>query len=410
MRLNTVAITSGLLTQVDLVELGARCGLLWRSGSTVLVGIGEGERVPLTLDGDRASIQALLDGLRGDDACAVPGSGPVGFAALPFDRSGQASVIVASIVLGATDGKRFLTAPQGVTPEQVEEQVREILAAEVEPMPTEIALELDRNATSWRDEVVLAARDHLAENPIRKAVLARKLVLRADSPFPVPTIVIDLADRFPTASVFAIDGFVRASPETLVGRSDRTVRAHPLAGTAGRDPDPEVDDEIVESLRASSKDRTEHKITIDWLLTELLPFCSYVDAEPDPSVVSLANVHHLGTLVEGVLSSPPASVLDLVHAVHPTPAVGGAPQDEALALIESTEGFDRERYAGPAGWFDADGNGEFAVSVRTAQVRGSEATIWAGVGVVAQSDPDSELLETQVKFVAMLGTFLADRL
>ena len=124
-------------------------------------------------------------------------------------------------------------------------------------------------------------------------------------------------------------------------------------------------------------------------------------------MVSLANVHHLGTLVEGVLSAPPASVLDLVAAVHPTPAVGGDPQDEALGLIKQLEGFDRKRYAGPAGWVDADGSGEFAVSVRTAQVDGVTATICAGVGVVAQSDPEAELEETQAKFRAMLGSFLA---
>ena len=150
----------------------------------------------------------------------------------------------------------------------------------------------------------------------------------------------------------------------------------------------------------------EHRITIDWLLAELLAFSSYVDAEPEPSVVSLENVHHLGTQVEGVLSEPPASVLELVKAVHPTPAVGGNPQVDALALIAQLEGFERQRYGGPSGWFDAQGNGQFAVSVRTAQIDGKTARIAAGVGVVAQSEPQAELEETQAKFQAMLGSFL----
>ena len=135
-------------------------------------------------------------------------------------------------------------------------------------------------------------------------------------------------------------------------------------------------------------------------------FCSYVDAEPEPSVLSMANVHHLGTMVEGVLSAPPVSAVELVAGVHPTPALGGDPQAEALKLIAELEGFDRSRYGGPAGWVDAAGNGEFAVSVRTAQVQGHLATVCAGVGVVAQSDPEAELLETQAKFRAMLGSLL----
>ena len=142
------------------------------------------------------------------------------------------------------------------------------------------------------------------------------------------------------------------------------------------------------------------------MLSELLEFSSYVDAEPEPSIVTLENVHHLGTLVEGVLSEPPASVLELVKAVHPTPAVGGKPQADALTLIGELEGFDRLRYAGPSGWFDGQGNGQFAVAVRTAQISGSTATVAAGVGVVAQSDPHAELEETQAKFRAMLGSFL----
>jgi menaquinone-specific isochorismate synthase len=237
-------------------------------------------------------------------------------------------------------------------------------------------------------------------------VFARALVLHASDEFAIAPIVQDLARRFEHAMLFSIDQFIGASPELLVSRIGRTVRAHPLAGTAARRDDPTEDAAQIAALLASSKDRVEHQITIDWLLEELLAFSSYVDAEPEPAVVSLSNVHHLGTLVEGVLSEPAASVLDLVVAVHPTPAVGGNPQGQALELIAELEGFDRERYAGPAGWVDGDGNGQFAVSVRTAQVDGNTATICAGVGVVAQSDPQAELEETQAKFRAMLGSFL----
>ena len=159
-------------------------------------------------------------------------------------------------------------------------------------------------------------------------------------------------------------------------------------------------------MLSSEKDRWEHRITIDWLLEELLPFCSYVDAEPEPSIVTMANVHHLGTLVEGRLSSPAAPVLELVAALHPTPAVGGQPAKAALALIDELEQAERGRYAGPTGWVDGNGNGQFAVAIRSAQLNGTETRLFAGVGVVADSDPTAELAETRAKFRAMLGALI----
>lgn len=396
MRLNTTVIESGPLATVDLVALGARSELLWRSADSTLVGAGEICTVDVSLT-DSDSVRTSL---------AEFGEGAIAFGALPFDRTATGKMHVPSIVLSERGGVRSLTFPSDRSEDDVTAELVELASTRLAPMPRSIRLELERSASAWRDDVVGAARDHLNDTDTRKAVFARQLVLHADEPFSVGEIVIDLATRFPLAQVFAIDGFVGASPEVLVSRNDRVVRAHPLAGTAARRSDPDDDALVVQELLASSKDRVEHKITIDWLLTELLPFCSYVDAEPEPSVMSLSNVHHLGTIVEGVLSAPPASVLDLVAAVHPTPAVGGDPQEPALALIDRLEGFDRKRYAGPAGWIDADGNGEFAVSVRTAQIDGATATICSGVGVVAQSDPAAELRETQAKFRAMLGTFL----
>lgn len=409
MVMHTVAVDTGRLGQIDLVDVGSRSGLLWRGADVTVVGFGALDRTRLTLDVDRATVHAKLR-----RRCAgfdgPPGTGSVAFSALPFRREQPGTAIIPEFALVDTSEGRFLTCPVEATPADADVIVGGLLEERIESMPTEIAVELGRSASSWRDEVVTPVRDHLSVSPMRKAVLARELTLRAATPFPVARVITDLVGRFPTANVFCMDGFVGASPEMLVSRSRRVVRAHPLAGTASRGADASSDAAVVEKLRASSKDRVEHRITIDWLLSELLPFCSYVDAEPEPSVVSLANVHHLGTLVEGVLSEPAAPILDLVNAVHPTPAVGGDPQDEALVMIGEREGFDRGRYAGPVGWFDARGNGEFAVGVRTAQIEGATATICAGVGVVEQSDPEAELVETQAKFAAMLGTLLSARL
>lgn len=209
-----------------------------------------------------------------------------------------------------------------------------------------------------------------------------------------------LQGAFPTASLFCIDGFVGASPETLIAKKGQLVSAHPLAGTEPRTGDKGIDAEVVEALLSSTKDQYEHRVTISWLLDELRPYCSFVDAEPEPTIVSLANVFHLGTKVEGQLSDANTHVLDLVSLLHPTPAVGGDPQAEALNLIAELEPDSRGRYAGPVGWFQG-GDGEFAVGIRSAEVSDDRTTLYAGVGVVQGSDPEKEWLETEAKFEAM---------
>lgn len=403
----TVRLTNSELGALDLTEVGAATGLMWRSPNIVLVGAGPVSRVELGLTSSASPVDTANQYLAariGEDELGVAGSGPIGFTTLPFDRNELGVMLVPEVVIGEVDGTRFLTFADSIDMAGAQALVAELVAAPAKSTPGKIWLTLDKPAAVWRDDVVARARDRIVETDLQKAVLARVLTLTADTDIPLGPVVSSLAERFDHAMVFAVDGFVGASPELLVSRTDRTVRAHPLAGTAARSSNEAIDAEQIATLLASSKDRVEHQITIDWLLTELLAFCSYVDAEPEPSVLTLANVHHLGTLVEGVLSEPAAPILDLVGAVHPTPALGGAPQAEAIALIGELEGFNRGRYGGPTGWVDAAGNGEFAVGVRTAQIDGATARIAAGVGVVAQSNPQAELEETQAKFRAMLGT------
>lgn len=393
------------LSSVDVVAVGARSGLLWRSPEVVLAGLGNRTEIDLALSGTVADAQRALADMAGADPVSRPGTGPVGFASLDFDVDRPGRAFVPDVVLGESEGVRFITVLSGSL-NSAREHVDAALSRPFAPKPTTVQLLLDRTAESFRDDVVAVARDTISRSGLEKVVMSRALTLKASSVFDSGRIVELLAERFRSAFLFSVDDFVGASPELLVSRRDRTVRAHPLAGTASRLDDPVADAAEIESLLASSKDRVEHRITIDWLLAELLAFSSYVDAEPEPSVLTLENVHHLGTLVEGVLSEPPASVLELVQALHPTPALGGRPREDALALIAEIEGYDRKRYGGPTGWFDGDGNGQFAVSVRTAQIDGATARIAAGGGVVAQSDPQSELIETQAKFRAMLGSFL----
>jgi menaquinone-specific isochorismate synthase len=251
-------------------------------------------------------------------------------------------------------------------------------------------------------ETVAVATKAVREGRLRKVVLAREVMVEADRPFDVQSVLGRLRHGYPSCMVFSVDGFVGASPELLVSRTGDVVRSQPMAGTAPRSGDPSADARLAAGLLASAKDREEHQITIDMAHDTLLPWCSYLDYEAEPSVVAVANVQHLATLVQGRLSRPAPSVLELVAALHPTPAVAGSPRDDAVAWIAAHEGFDRGRYAGTSGWVDARGNGTWAVTLRAAELDGPTARVVAGVGVVPDSDPLAELAETSAKFEALL--------
>ncbi len=388
---------------LDPVAIGIRSGTVWAGEAVRLAGIGTAARLAVERPDGAPAAQRALAGLAGSGSAEAPGRGAVGFGAFPFDRRAPGELVVPEVTVGRdADGSGWLTALDGDT-DGARARCEKILATPVGVRPHAPRVESMRSPADWRDAAVAPAVGRIAAGALRKVVLARELRVTTTEPIATPAVLAGLVERFPSTTVFAVDGFIGASPELLVGRSDTIVRAHPLAGTAARRGDPAADAVVAADLLASTKDQWEHRITIDWLLDTLLPFCSYVDAEPEPTIVSLANVHHLGTRVEGVLSSPAASILELVAALHPTPAVGGDPQATALELIGELEGGDRGCYAGPVGWVDAGGNGAFAVGIRSAQIDGNGARLWAGVGVVADSDPVAELAETEAKLQAMLS-------
>ena len=426
-------LTTRLDGELPLRTLGARSGLLWSRDGLTLAGVGRALEIPVDRPGGFASAQATLAAVaahpqaaEGDDG--VPVTGPVAFAALPFDPDRPGSRVVPHILVGADrGGRRWMTVTtaddgfggHGATEvmAQARRTIDEAVSAAIDgdgaaardldqAEPTDYRVRSVLDPAIWRDEVVPFALRRIADGALTKAVLARELVLTTDRPLDPAAVVERLHTGYPRAALFLVDGFVGASPELLVARRGDMVRAHPLAGTAARASDPVIDQRRTAELLGSEKDRWEHRITIDWLLDNLLPFCSYVDAEPEPSIVTMANVHHLGTKVDGRLTGNPASVLELVAALHPTPALGGSPQKEALSLIAELERSDRGCYGGPVGWVDGSGDGEFAVGIRSAQIDGTEARFFAGVGVVANSNPAAELAETQAKFRAMLGALI----
>jgi isochorismate synthase len=195
---------------------------------------------------------------------------------------------------------------------------------------------------------------------------------------------------------------VGASPELLVSRHGSEVRSNPLAGSAPRSGDPDEDRANAEALVASAKDREEHAIVVDAVAETLRAFCGELTWDTEPVLRETPNVWHLSTRFRGVLRDPAVSALDLVAALHPTPAVAGEPKVIALDTIAELEPFDRDRNAGPVGWVDGDGDGEWAIALRCAELRGDRAVLYAGAGIVAGSDPGGELDETERKFRAFL--------
>jgi menaquinone-specific isochorismate synthase len=376
----------------------------FRSPRRELWGLGEALRIelPAPWPDHVARVSEQLAAVATADEVGAPGSGPVAFGALPFDRRIGATLVVPAVVFGrSAEGARWMTT---VGPDGVDLSTTSWSTAEPRT-PTEVRVRSAAPSEDWEASVSEATR-RIREGQLTKVVLARELCIETDVGLDPATLLARLRSTHPAALCFAVDGFVGASPELLVSRVGDIVRAHPMAGTTPRTGEPEADQRRAAELLASAKNRSEHQITIDVVHDTLLPWCSYLDAEPSPSVVPAGPVQHLATVVEGRLSHPPPPVLDLVAALHPTPAVGGWPRDAALEVIDELETADRGRYAGPVGWIDAAGNGAWAVGIRSVQLDGDRARLFAGVGVVADSDPAAELEETRAKAQAVLGTLL----
>lgn len=397
----TVARTRRLDTDVDLFDVAGADGVVFEKGTDGLAGRGVAQRVdvPSTDRDGLALVTEALAALEVDDDVGRPGTGPVAFAAIPFDPSSPATFVVPEITVGhAADGTRWVTRVGGSD--------IDVLAPVVdEPRARRFEVEAVQDPDWWKERVRFATKS-IADGEFEKVVLARELRVTADAPISRIGLLRRLRRTFPGCFSFAVGSMVGASPELLVSRAGEMVHAHPMAGTAPRGGDPTTDARLAASLLASTKDRAEHQITIDMVWETLLPYCSYVDSEPEPSVVAVANVQHLASLVEGRLSQPAASVLELVSALHPTPAVSGWPLAPALAHLAAHEGLDRDRYAGAVGWVDAAGNGTWSVGIRSAILDGATARLFAGVGVVSDSDPEAELAETDAKFQAVLASII----
>jgi menaquinone-specific isochorismate synthase len=388
-----------------LAQLPASDATAWVHRGAGLTGWGEAARITLPAGEDRFAagekwLRSLFDAADVDDRVRVRGSGPVAFGTFTFDASSDGSVLIVPRVLLGRDGRgrAWVTS---VTGEGVPGEAR------AQPL-------VPPTAVRWHDgslpgpqweRAVAEAVTAIRAGSLRKVVLALDLFATAAEPIDVRVLLRRLAGRYPGCFTFACDGMTGATPELLIRQAGRQVSALVLAGTAPRGGGPAEDEALGSGLLASAKDTEEHAYAVASMRDALGRLCDELDSDPRPALMKLPNLQHLGTRVRGTLAAggTPRSALALAAAVHPTAAVCGTPTGAALELIRDLEHMDRERYAGPVGWVDAEGNGEWGIALRCAQVSGRSARLFAGCGIVAGSDPAAELAEAEVKFRPMRG-------
>ena len=267
------------------------------------------------------------------------------------------------------------------------------------------SIELDEEETvRWMEAVALAAQA-VRSGQLQKAVLARKARARLGRrPLPGRTLAA-LMGAYPECYAFLVRRqgrtFLGATPERLVALDGSEVRTMCLAGSIARGRSPEEDEQLGKELLSDPKNLREHRVVVDMIRSALEDLCERLDVAASPALLKMRNVQHLFTPVSGKLKAP-CSLLELVARLHPTPAVGGQPTERALELIRKIEGMDRGWYAGPVGWVGPQGDGEFAVALRSALLAGDEAVLFAGCGIVGDSNPRAELEESALKMRAVL--------
>ncbi|GII60773.1 isochorismate synthase [Sphaerisporangium krabiense] len=368
----------------------------WVHQGEGLVAWGEAARVAVPpgagrFDWARRWLATVFGEAHIDDDVHLPGSGPVAFGSFTFDPDAAGSVLVVPrVLLGRRNGRAWLTT--------VGEAPIDLMAPAVPPGRV-VYGDGTLTAPEWQDAVARAVKE-IRSGRLEKVVLARDLVATAERDID-PRVLLDrLARAYPDCYTFSCAGLVGATPELLVRHTGESIESLVLAGTTYRGATPAGDRAQGAALFASAKDRHEHACAVASVREALTPLCATLSVPDEPELLVLPNVQHLASRVRGRLAAG-ASVLDVVAAMHPTAAVGGTPTAVALEVIRELEGMDRGGYAGPVGWIDARGDGEWGIALRCAQIEGRRARLFAGCGIMGGSDPESELTEARAKLRVM---------
>lgn len=376
----------------DGLGLRSARGFAWWRDGRGLVSEGVARRVPV------AAVKGALAAIEVEESPPVAAAGPIALGALPFDPAAMAGaemVIPSRLWTRDANGSTWLTeisgGPGPASPGPGD-------PGAVEPVPAGTGL----SSRQWAGLVGEALR-RIDAGELDKVVLARQVTMTADRPISPGEVVSRLVAAQPGCYVFAADGLVGATPEMLVERHGEVVRSRPMAGTVGHS-----DERALSWLAGSGKNRWEHELVVDAVVRCLARWCGGPPVASEPRTEPFADLAHIVTEVVGTLSSPLPSALDLALELHPTPAVAGAPTGAALALISALEPAPRGRYGGPVGWVDANGDGEFAVALRCAEVEANRARLYAGAGIVAGSRWEEEWCETEAKLEPMRRALVGD--
>ena len=328
------------------------------------------------------------------DEVRMPGTGLVSFGSFAFaDDPGDSVLVVPEIVVGRRNDICWVTHV-GVSTIGAASAVHPRLAP---PPPSGVHFTDGALSGAEWEAVVAEAVRRIGAGELEKVVLARDLLAQAAARIDVRWPLRRLAEEYPTCWTFHVDSLFGSTPEMLVRRERGLVTSRVLAGTIRRTGDDAHDLQLAATLARSSKDLEEHEYAVRSVAEALAPHCTSMNVPEAPFVLHLPNVMHLATDVAGVIDDDTTS-LELAGALHPSAAVGGTPTATAKAVIAEVEGMDRGRYAGPVGWMDASGDGEWGIALRAGLLQGRSVRLFAGCGVVADSDPASELAEAQAKF------------
>lgn len=342
-----------------------------------------------------------------DDSVMRPGSGAVVFASFAFDsRPGSSVLVVPRVVVGMRDGKAWLT----VMSTEGEPEDVELAVTATPPTPGHVSSDVaGRQIGQWKASVTEAI-SRINAGELDKVVLARDVIVTSERPLDPRHLLNRLSSAFPGCWAFCVDGLVGATPELLVRREGDQITSRVLAGTVRSDEDSGEDGRLAQELLGSDKDQEEHSYAVTSVAAALSAHCADLVIPIRPSVLRLANVQHLATDVSGLLVDD-TPVLALAASLHPTAAVCGTPTERAFNLIRRIEQLDRGRYAGPVGWMDANGDGEFGIALRCGAIEKSAPSrirLFAGCGIVAGSDPASEVEESEAKLLAMRHALSSD--
>ena len=374
----------------------------WIRGGDGLIGFGEWRSTTVT-GPDRFKVarkwwHEQISELTIHNNVHGSGTGPILFTSFSFDESGESRLVIPEIMVGQRAGKSWITwIGEGDSPR----------LGTLTESHTPQALSWQPGTLSdseWKTRVATAV-SQIKAGELDKVVLARDLIATAAEPIPLRALMTRLENEYPSTWLYLVSNLVGATPELLVRLSKSLVTSRVLAGTIRKTGDEARDLALAGSLAKSSKDLEEHEYAVRSVADALAPYCSSTNVPDAPFVLHLANVMHLATDVTGVVneSATPVDIFTIISSLHPSAAVCGTPTAKAKSVINELEEMDRSRYAGPVGWIDARGDGEIGIALRCGEFSSDRKSIrlFAGCGIVAGSDPEQELAESQAKLAPM---------